>query len=207
MVILRDLYESARALLNRKLGACPKCMVSSIAGSGLSWFALAILYAMWPNHLALMFGLVVAAAFTVLMITHVVVYMFRAAPIMRNLPENRQLKSRREFAFAVVRAGFSFAAAAVVSLPFLPKRVEAARNATFALYCIGTGCVVQGQGGERDVTCAGLGLPQSTLTLCVPVRGTPPATLTCTNKSCTISLSLIVGTCSASTLPRGFKCA
>src|SRR5579859_2437744 len=142
MVVLRNLYQSTRALLNRKLGTCPKCMASSIVGSGLSWLALAILYAMWPNRLALAFTLTVAVAFTVLMITHVVVHMFRAAPVVRIHATIRgEQKSRREFAFAVARSGFGFAAAALVSLPLLPKRAEAARGGGgFATYCVGDGC-------------------------------------------------------------------
>ena len=211
MVILRDLYKSARALLNRKLGACPKFMVNSIVGSGLSWFALAIFYATWQNRWALMFALTVAAAFTVLMIAHVVVYMFRVAPIVRILPENRQLKSRREFAFAVARAGFSFAAAALVSLPLLPKRAEAAKKAsgTFATYCVGTGCAASSNGmGGRSVFCEGLGLPQSLTLVCVPVSSPPPASLTCSKKSCVVTFELETGAppCSASTFPKGFKC-
>jgi hypothetical protein len=212
MAVLRDLYGSACAILKRKLGACPKCMASSIAGGGLSWFALAILYAMWPNRWALTFGLVVAAAFTVLTIAHVVVYMFRAAPILRRLPVNGRSepgqRTRREFAFAVARSGLSFAAAAVLSLAFLPKRVEAGNAKSYALYCLGDGCSTTG-GGGITIGCVNQGLVYGH-SVSVPCGSTAPAAkLSCSTRGCTVTLELIGGgTCGAptATILSGFKC-
>ena len=222
-MVVRDLYQSTRALLNRKLGACPKCMASSIVGSGLSWLALAILYATWPNGLALGFGLTVSMAFTLLMITHVVVHMFRVAPIVRNLPLNRRGeldasqigrdKSRREFGFAVARAGLSFATAAVVSLPLLNRRAEAGPNSTFALYCLGSGCRQSAQGGGLPVACVGLGLKFGT-SVNIPCGRTAPSDMICSNSGCTpLVLELMgSGTCGpatagATTLTlKGYKC-
>jgi len=224
MVVLRNLYQSTRALLNRKLGTCPKCMASSIVGSGLSWLALAILYAMWPNRLALAFTLTVAVAFTVLMITHVVVHMFRVAPAVRVLPLNRRgeldesqvghQKSRREFGVAVARAGLSFATAAVVSLPLLNRRAEAKGGSTFALYCLGQNCAQQATGGGLPVACVGLGLAYGTH-VNIQCGRTAPTSMICSNSGCTplvlelLSSSTTCGTATAgvSTLSlKGYKC-
>jgi hypothetical protein len=210
MAVFRDLYEIVRALLKRKLGACPKCMASSIVGSGLSWLGLAILYAMWPNRLTLTFGLVVAAAFTVLMIAHVVVHMFRVAPVVRNLPENRQLKSRREFALAVGKAGFSFAAAALVSLPFFPERAEAAKGATtYALYCVGCGCATQAQGVGIGIFCETAGF-RAGAQVNVACGRTAPTSIVCTSGACSVVLELLDSTCGSPTATivslKSFKC-
>ena len=205
MVVLRNLYQSTRALLNRKLGACPKCMASSILGSGLSWLALATLYAMWPNRLALSFGLTVAIAFTVLMITHVVVHMFRVAPLVRNLPVNRRgeldaaevghQKSRREFGFAVARAGLSFATAAVVSLPLLNRRAVAGGGTTYALYCVGKGCSQQGGGAGASVCFPSF---RAGAHVSIPCGRTAAASIACFSGSCVpLVLELVSGTCGA----------
>jgi hypothetical protein len=214
VVVLRDLYKSGRALVKRKLGACPKCMARSIAGSGLSWLAVAILYAMWPNRVALAFGLMAAVAFTVLTIAHVVVHMFRAAPIMRRLPVNRrggigQQKSRREFALAVARSGFSFAAAALLSVPLLPRRAEAGAAKTYALYCLGAGCANQSAGG-LSVQCWAQGLRYGS-EVSVACGRTAPVSIVCTNGGCSLTLELINGTCGPATATilslKGWSCS
>ncbi len=220
MVAFRDLYRNICALLNQKLGTCPKCMASSIVGSGLSWLAVAIVYGMWPDRLARAFTLIVAIAFTALMVTHVVVHMFRAAPVVRVQTASRggRQKSRREFALAVASSGFSFAAAALVSLPLLPRRADAkSHSSTYALYCVGTGCAAQGKGGSSAIQCINLGLnPSAAYAIACSGGALPPATLTCTNKGCSgtnsATLELISTSCGpippgASTLPRGFKCS
>ena len=118
-------HQRVRALLDSKLGACPKCMSGSIAGSALSWFILGICYAAWPNRAVLTLGLAVAAAFTLLMITHAVVHMIRVRLALRRYLAERGdrqpalepvMKSRREFAVVVARSGFAFASAAVLLL-------------------------------------------------------------------------------------------
>lgn len=211
MVVTGDLHESIRALINRKLGRCPRCMASSIVGSGLSWLALAILYTMWPNRLAVMFGLTVALAFTVLMIAHVVVHMFRAAPVVRNhsASRGRAQESRREFALAVARSGLSFAAAALMTLPLLSSRAEAGPNRTYALYCLGEGCSTQGNGKGLPVTCLYLGHAAGTR-VSVECGRTAPKTMTCQRAGCTLTLELVDSTCAAATAPivslKGYKC-
>jgi hypothetical protein len=212
MAVLRDMYESARALLKRKLGACPRCMASSITGGGLSWLALAVLYAMWPNRLALTFGLVVATAFTALAIAHVVVHMFRAAPIVRRLPANGRSepgqRTRREFALAVAQSGFSFAAAALLSLPLLPKRLEAGGSKTYALYCLGDGCATTG-GSGLTIQCVNRGLAYGHSVSVQCGRSGPVSKMLCTNLTCTVTLELVGNaTCGAptATILSGFKC-
>ena len=218
MFFVRDLFRSVRAVLYRKIGACPRCMASSIVGSGLSWLALVLLYAVWPNRLALTFGLLAAAAFTVLAITHVVTHMFRAAPILRRRALNQgkgagasrsgPRRSRREFALAVAQSGFSFAAAAMLSVPLLPRRAEAAATRTYALYCVGKGCASQSWGG-LSVQCFDLGLRYGSQ-VSVPCGKTAATSLVCIDKGCTLTLELLNATCGGETAPvlslLNFKC-
>ena len=123
MKIVAVWFAGLRELLNRKLGTCPKCMAGSIVGSALTWPVVAACYFFHLDPLTLMIGFAVAVAFTVLMLTHVVVHMFRVAPFLRNISirptapaepvSDARQNSRREFAVLVARAGFGFAAAAL----------------------------------------------------------------------------------------------
>jgi hypothetical protein len=211
----RRLYESTRVLLDRKLGRCPRCMGSSILGCGLSWLAVATLNAMWPNRLAMMFGLATAVAFTALMITHIVVHMFHSAPIVRQLQKNQGSgQSRREFALGVAQSGFGFAAAALVTLPLIPKRAQAAGTRTYATYCVGKGCALAPQGsrsGGIGVLCTNLGFKYGTF-VSVACGRKAPTNLSCNSHGCDLQLELVAGntSCAAATASvvslSGFKC-
>ena len=191
MNLLSSPYEKIRPILNRKLGACPKCMASSIVGTVLSWIMEGSVYALWPNRIALLLGLTVAGFFTVLMTAHVVVHMWRVARLRRQLgnrtgrqeaPEVRAVaesgNSRREFTLSVARSGFAFAAAAVMTLPLLQKRAEAAPG--WCLYQV------------TNVT-AGCGSIQNSV-ICMRCNGSCPSYATCSHGGCEILSMYLIST-------------
>ena len=185
------LYEGFHALVQRKLGACPKCMVSSIVGSGVSWIAVAGCYVLWPNPIALALGVFVAGAFTALMIAHVVAHMYRAAPIVRYVSFNRkgeveyapENQSRRQFAVAVAKAGYAFAFAAVASIP-----VFGGKTSNVCVYCAGIGCsgpqaIGGGPGVASGCVFSGIGYGSIICRPC-PRTGSCLASLICNKPGC-----------------------
>ena len=198
------------ALLNRKLGLCPKCMASSIAGSAASWLVVPLCYAAWPNGAGL--ALAIAVAFTLLAVTHVVVHMFRVGGALRGLtirstdgtPLVKPLESRREFTLAVARSGLAFAAASFASLSLVPNRAEGA-PAPSCTYCLGEGCR-RGQ-GSVGIECVLNGLTFSSK-FCVRIRGGCPDVVICSKSACTVQAELIsdLGCTDGSAVVKGWSC-
>ena len=68
-----------KALLSRKLGRCPTCMRASAWGALTSWAAATALYFAWPIPALLVASLLLATAFTLLLLAHIIVFTVRTA--------------------------------------------------------------------------------------------------------------------------------
>ncbi|MBI4506581.1 MAG: DUF3624 family protein [Chloroflexi bacterium] len=83
MAQLRRFPARIRDLLAAKLGRCYRCMRSSAIGTPVSWIVGILLYFLWPDSILSMLALVVALAFTILLLSHLVAYMVRVAAALR----------------------------------------------------------------------------------------------------------------------------
>ena len=186
METLKSWFAGLRGLLDRKLGTCPKCMAGSIAGSALSWPVVAVFSLARVHPVAVMFVFAVATAFTLLTLAHLVVHMFRVAPLLRHVTVNSRpgcgpapspsQSSRREFALLVARAGYGFAAAAV-GMALLPQRAAAGANASSCVYQV--------------ALAAGSCLNLANKQVCFKFAGSCPSYSVCVRSYCKITLSLV----------------
>ncbi|MBI4664658.1 MAG: DUF3624 family protein [Verrucomicrobia bacterium] len=165
---LKSGWMSLRALFARKLGRCPMCMRASIIGSALSWIALAIVYFFVPTALLLVISSLVAVSFTVLMLTHICVFMARMGRALRELhgeedrtslrlAPNERAISRWQFMTTIAKGGIAFAFAAL-----LPARGHA-QGIPFA--CV---YVVQGVAETRLGGCQGISFGDLICEPCTP---------------------------------------
>jgi len=80
---IRQVIAPVKALLQAKLGRCPRCMRWSILGALASWSAYAATASFWPDPGLLVALGIPAVCFTLLMATHVIVYMIRVSVALR----------------------------------------------------------------------------------------------------------------------------
>jgi len=71
-------YESSRARVGHKLGACPRCMRTSLAIAIAAWIAYGVARAVSGEPLLHLAALVVAGAFTILLLAHIGAFYVRA---------------------------------------------------------------------------------------------------------------------------------
>jgi len=207
--------DNTRELVRQRLGLCPKCMASSIAGTFASWTLVAALCALFPDRIAITAAVVLASAFTILMLAHWFVHMYRVSGWLRDLSSRRDaenptgpnpLRSRREFTFLVARSGAAFAA---VSLGVLsPIRADAAKSGTTSgttcTYCLGGGC----NGGTSTGIppgCGSAGFSYGSH-VWIKVRGACPTLLTCTKGSCVNSPAELIGPGANGIQLKGWTC-
>lgn len=100
--------KGLKALVNGKLGRCPKCMRWSALGTLLSWVALLCIYFVLPNPYLLGLTLLVATSFTLLWLSHIVALTLRAGSTLKAVrhTEGKPNLSRREFVPALGRLAF-----------------------------------------------------------------------------------------------------
>lgn len=151
---LKTFPTRLRMLISAKLGRCPRCMRWSVIGSLTGWAVSAIVYFLWPNPILLSLSVLVAVSFTLLMISHIVVFMARVARTLRDHQPGKHDKAvlempkgqdvdRRQFMGPVVKAGLSFAVAGFFGSLIFSGRAQAQRR--FCLYVVdevidGGGC-------------------------------------------------------------------
>src|SRR5262245_7019446 len=118
---VQQLTTSVQTLLQAKLGRCPKCMRWSILGALASWSAYGVGASLWPDPGLLLVLGIPAVCFTLLMATHVIVYVIRVSVALRaserrvanRSAEATHRMSRRQLAWMACQAAVSFVLVAV----------------------------------------------------------------------------------------------
>ena len=126
-------YSSFRALAAQKLGVCPFCIRAAGLGVTISWAGAIALRIFWPQPLVLAAALVLAVAFSLLLLAHLVAYSVRVARELRDFQEGRLPirpprdydASRRRFLLRVAQAGVGMLALSLLgpraasAIPFM----------------------------------------------------------------------------------------
>jgi len=118
---VQQVITSVQTLLQAKLGRCPKCMRWSILGALASWSAYGAAASLGPDPALLLVLGIPAACFTLLMATHVLVYMIRFSVALRAFErrvangsaEAARTMSRRRLAWMACQAAVGFVLVAV----------------------------------------------------------------------------------------------
>jgi len=100
MDMLRACLRSVSAIGARKLGRCPRCIRFAARGAGLGWVVALSLRVVWSTSAAVGLAVLVATAFTVVLLAHLVIYTWRMAlrAFAERMPANRGADaSRRRF--------------------------------------------------------------------------------------------------------------
>jgi len=112
--------KGLRALVSRKLGACPSCIRTSVIGAIVCWAALVAMYSVLPNPSTLVV-LLVAVGFTVLAIIHTVAFTAR----LRDYEERTGL-GRRAFLAALLEGATTVALVSLFGDTVLPAHAQQA---------------------------------------------------------------------------------
>jgi hypothetical protein len=118
--LVRSLPPRLRTRLSAKLGRCPRCMRSSMLGTLAGWAGVGLITIFWPYSILWIGALVVAGSFSLLLATHLTIFLVRVATVLRQPParksSEREVKAlgRREFVATLGKAGVAAFGAALV---------------------------------------------------------------------------------------------
>lgn len=112
--------KGLRALVSRKLGACPTCIRTSVIGAIVCWVALVAMYSVWRNPSTLVV-LLAAVGLTVLAIIHTVAFTAR----LRDYEERTGL-GRRAFLAALLKGATTVALVSLFGDTVLPAHAQQA---------------------------------------------------------------------------------
>lgn len=123
---MRTILSGVRVRLAAKLGICPFCVRASIYGALASWIVVAGLGALWPQPVAMALSVIVASAFSLLVVAHIAAHVWRVSSGLRQFekavrtttPDREFAIGRREFLGTAAKAGVAFTLIALAGRSF-----------------------------------------------------------------------------------------